>query len=332
MNSKCPVCATENDTDAPRQCGAVEFYSCQRCGPFFLEFRSSDLSHLLMKEKKETRFPGELTNDVEKMAALSHWIRTWYESRRREPVLDWELVKSIIETPRPPLVEQANNFVRWIGDSTKIGGKYVDIDRHAIQAIVGSTDWEEFLFVSQHLEEDGFIKTHASSHDDRRIWCLVSLSFSGWEQYQELKRSTTESHKAFMAMKYDDEQLDRLFENVLRPAVKQTGFDLFRLIDRPKAGLIDNRLRVEIQTSRFLIADLTHENAGAYWEAGYAEGLGKPVIYTCEKNKFETCKTHFDTNHHLTVKWDSNGSTEMVEELKATIRATLPAEAKLTDD
>ncbi len=135
-----------------------------------------------------------------------------------------------------------------------------------------------------------------------------------------------------MAMRYGDGQLDKLFEDVLKPAVKQTGFDLFRLIDRPKAGLIDNRLRVEIQTSRFLIADLTHENAGAYWEAGYAEGLGKPVIYTCEKNKFETCKTHFDTNHHLTLQWDANGSTEMVEELKATIRATLPAEAKLTDD
>ena len=59
----------------------------------------------------------------------------------------------------------------------------------------------------------------------------------------------------------------------------------------PKAGLIDDRLRVEIRTSRFLIADLTHENAGAYWEAGFAEGLGKPVIYTCEKSKFDTAKT-----------------------------------------
>ena len=64
---------------------------------------------------------------------------------------------------------------------------------------------------------------------------------------------------------------------------------------------------MEIRTSRFLIADLTHENPGAYWEAGYAEGLGKPVIYTCEKKKFENqVKTHFDTNHHLTLQWDSN--------------------------
>ena len=31
-----------------------------------------------------------------------------------------------------------------------------------------------------------------------------------------------------------------------------------------------------------------------YWEAGYAEGLEKPVIYTCEKNKFNSEKTPFD--------------------------------------
>jgi nucleoside 2-deoxyribosyltransferase len=103
------------------------------------------------------------------------------------------------------------------------------------------------------------------------------------------------------------------------------------LIDNPKAGLIDNRLRVEILTSRFLIADLTHGNAGAYWEAGYAEGLGKPVIYTCEERIFEGKGTHFDTNHHYTVRWRKDKFKETADDLKATIRATLPAEAKLED-
>ena len=64
------------------------------------------------------------------------------------------------------------------------------------------------------------------------------------------------------------------------------GFDLFKSDDEPRAGLIDDQLRVDIQSSDFLIADLTHDNLGAYWEAGYAEGLGKPVIYTCEQENF----------------------------------------------
>ena len=43
-----------------------------------------------------------------------------------------------------------------------------------------------------------------------------------------------------------------------------------------------------IRDAKFVIVDLTHDNHGAYWEAGYAEGLGKPVIYVCKKDKFET--------------------------------------------
>ena len=38
-----------------------------------------------------------------------------------------------------------------------------------------------------------------------------------------------------------------------------------------------------VRDAAFVISDLTHDNSGAYWEAGYAEGLGKPVIYICEE-------------------------------------------------
>lgn len=113
--------------------------------------------------------------------------------------------------------------------------------------------------------------------------------------------------------------------------MKATGFDLYRLDKDPKAGLTDDQLRVEIRTSRFLISDLTHDNPGAYWEAGFAEGLGKPVIYICEKQKFEKYKTHFDTNHQKTFAWERENPQEIFEQIKATIRATLPDEAILTD-
>jgi hypothetical protein len=160
----------------------------------------------------------------------------------------------------------------------------------------------------------------------------VTLSMEGWDYFEELIRGAKESRKAFMAMKFGDKTLDLMVEKYFKLAVEQTGFTLIRLDDTPRAGLIDDRLRVEIRTSRFLIADLTHENAGAYWEAGFAEGLVKPVIYTCEKKKFEKDKTHFDTNHHLTVIWDENNPIEAAEDLKSTIRATLPDESKLTDN
>lgn len=69
-------------------------------------------------------------------------------------------------------------------------------------------------------------------------------------------------------------------------------------------------------------------NEGAYWEAGFAEGLGKPVIYTCE-NGF---KPHFDVDHNLRIEWDKDNLHKSIEDIKATIRATLPAEAIMDDN
>lgn len=158
----------------------------------------------------------------------------------------------------------------------------------------------------------------------------AKLSMDGWARYDELKRGSPDSHKAFMAMKYGEPEMDAVFDR-FRTAVSQTGYDLVRLDHRLSAGLIDDKLRVEILTSRFLISDLTHRNPGAYWEAGYAEGLGKPVIYTCKKQVFNAESTHFDTNHHLTVLWEPDRLDEAVTALKATIRATLPSGAKMTD-
>jgi nucleoside 2-deoxyribosyltransferase len=86
-----------------------------------------------------------------------------------------------------------------------------------------------------------------------------------------------------------------------------------------------------LRTSRFVIADLTHNNNGAYWEAGFAEGLGRPVIYTCRKQESDANKSHFDTSHLNTIIWDPENLRDAATRLTATIRATLPSEAKMTD-
>jgi hypothetical protein len=80
------------------------------------------------------------------------------------------------------------------------------------------------------------------------------------------------------------------------------------------------------------VDNLSHGSHGAYWEVGFGEGRGIPVIYTCEKSAWHKTKSHFDTNHVLTIVWDSADLKKAEDALAATIRATLRAEAKQTDD
>jgi nucleoside 2-deoxyribosyltransferase len=133
-------------------------------------------------------------------------------------------------------------------------------------------------------------------------------------------------------MKFGEAGPNRAVDECFRPAVKRTGFELRLISDKQPAGLIDNQLRAAILASRFVISDLTHGSPGAYWEAGYGEGLGLPVIYTCEKAAWQKQKTHFDTNHLKTIIWDPENLEHAGEGLTATIRATLRADAKQTDD
>jgi hypothetical protein len=108
------------------------------------------------------------------------------------------------------------------------------------------------------------------------------------------------------------------------------------MTDGQPAGLIDDQMRVALRTSRFVVADLSHGNRGAYWEAGFAEGLGRPVIYTCHKDSWDKVENgerlvHFDTGHLLTIPWELEKLEEAGKQLTATIRATLPAEAQMID-
>ena len=153
----------------------------------------------------------------------------------------------------------------------------------------------------------------------------------GWEKYGQLKEVRSNSRTAFMAMKFGDAQLDHAVDACFRPAVRRAGFELKKLTDEQPAGLIDDQIKASILSGRFVIADLTHGSHGAYWEAGFAEGLGLPVIYTCERRAWDEKKTHFDTNHMLTIVWDATDLKKAGDAMTATIRATLRAEARQRD-
>ena len=59
----------------------------------------------------------------------------------------------------------------------------------------------------------------------------------------------------------------------------------------------------EIRKCDFLVLDTTVDNCGAYYEAGYAKALGKPVIICCKKSKFDAEKDHFDISQINHILW-----------------------------
>jgi hypothetical protein len=254
--------------------------------------------------------------------------------REQWALVSSELLKNILENtelPRPQ--EQLENLILWLGETQPNMGATIEPEDNVIAAI-GVVDVSSLGFLVSQAVDAGLMKGEAMEYAGGG--CVIhslQLTLAGWQLFENLQRGKSTGRIAFMAMQFGDEELDRVYKDYFKAGVAATGFDLKRVDEGQPAGLIDDRLRVEIRQCRFLIADLTHENRGAYWEAGFAEGLGKPVIYTCRKDVFEDKAkgTHFDTNHHLTVTWESDKLDDAVDRLKATIRATLPDEANFGD-
>jgi hypothetical protein len=237
-----------------------------------------------------------------------------------------------LQDPLPSPSEQFDDLVIFVGDHQPSPAEPAELPPDAVSAWIGSAitqsspneglEWLLLQRASKDLiEEQGKYEQN---------W-LLALTMAGWDRYYALKRAETVSRTAFMAMQFGDEELNNVVDHCFKPAVDRAGYELRVLIDKQPAGCIDDQLRVALRTSRFVIADLTHGNHGAYWEAGFAEGLGRSVIYTCRKTEWDKRKTHFDTNHLVTIIWEQDKLEEAGTRLTATIRATLPGEARLTD-
>ncbi|MBM4277568.1 MAG: hypothetical protein FJ130_06725 [Deltaproteobacteria bacterium] len=323
MPDPCPVCNSDLKEKVPGYDATI--FSCPLCGKFAL---SGSLIATL---------PYVLQTNKDASPKISHALRTIQAIDKsvelnRYTALNTYTINEIVKRPLPTPREQADLFIRWLAENVRGPGETVWVEPATHRSIIGAKSQEGFALILRYLFEVGLVEGNLSETMGAPGRAHVTLSFKGWDYYEQLRRGGVTYRKGFIAMKFGDPMLDKLLAEILKPSVKQAGFELYRLDDTPKAGLIDDRLRVEIQSSDFLIADLTHDNPGAYWEAGYAEGLGKPVIYICEKEKFETTKTHFDTNHHLTIVWDKDALQKAGVDLKATIRATSPHLAKQEDE
>lgn len=314
---KCNICGF----DAEKMVTAADrvSISCPRCGDY-------QVSGSLDASVKST-LDGSGPNA---WAILSHTIREMQQTGI-SPVINTYSVQGLLGRQLPTVPEQLKLLLKCVGGAQTSPAQGEHFSMASLAAILGTRDREgdvkDVSFILRYAIESDLLYNRPGGGADP----ILSLTFKGWEAYEEVAARQVIGRRAFMAMQYGDKDLDNLFATQLKPAASATGFELLRLNERLPAGLIDNVMREAIRDARFVVVDLTHGNRGAYWEAGYAEGLGKPVIYTCRDEVFrhtdEKQRPHFDTNHLTTILWNLNKPEAAAEELKATIRITLPHEA-----
>jgi len=321
MGHNCPICLRQECriTNAGDRMQII----CDVCGIYILTGTAASIIE-------------SVKIDNAKRAAISHQLRRSQPSFKSESIsgiktpliLNSDALSLLIREARLPIPpEQASNVLRAIGQHYEETGRPLPIVLGTDYTRFGSFDYAALRRVLENMQlfiqNVGTLETKLPT-DKPAYADEYDLTLKGWDEYEKEKKGKLAGDFAFFARKFSSDEIFKSFiDDVLKPCVKEVGYELRDMLDMSEAGIIDNIMRERIQDCAFMIADLTHDNYGAYWEAGYAEGLGKPVIYICEESKFKEFSTHFDTNHHTTVLWRQAEYTKFQETLVATIKRSL---------
>lgn len=259
--------------------------------------------------RNKTLIKGHLFNGLSiTQDETKYPVRTHYD----------DMVKFLVQNPynKTPM-DKLNDYFFYLASRVKYAGQKTEIsDSGNYDAVISNCYFEtlqEFYYYTQILKEQF---KYITVDYNEGIPETYSLTFDGLQKYYELTQEGSKSSRCFIAMSFNKED-EHIFTNAIQPICQELGFDAIRVDKRDpeKEQTINDFIIAEIKKCKFLISDYSNQKSGVYFEAGYALGRGKKVIYTCPRKELE--KLHFDINHFPVLLYDS------IEDLKQQLKAKI---------
>ena len=260
---------------------------------------------------------GELS--AEEKARLTTWLVDQRLQGNQSPRITETTIKSIKTKRSLQVHERADRLLRFIAQQSQTVSNRVMIGEDELRAYAWSEsiEWQEVSYFLEYLRETAWIDGDFLGNGQS----IVFVTVAGHNRIGELTLNA-DSSQAFVAMWFDNSLTDA-YENGIELGIIDAGFKPLILNRKDHINKIEDEVIAEIRKSKFLVADFTHGNDGArgsvYYEAGFAHGLGIPVIFTCRKNSMKTL--HFDIAHYSHIVWSS--PADLREKLRNRIHAVI---------
>jgi nucleoside 2-deoxyribosyltransferase len=209
--------------------------------------------------------------------------------------------------------EKMDHIITYIAEKSEYSGHRISFNTIADFSLLYCKSEQEVRFLFNELKRDQLIYLELMRNSS-----TLRLTAEGWQRAEELAKPNIESKQAFVAMWFDDQMTSAYSEGIAK-LEEDTGFTMLRIDMSEFNDKICDKILAEIRRSRFLIADVTGQRQGVYFEAGFAMGLGLPVIWTCREDQIKDC--HFDTRQYNHIPW--NNVEELREKLRNRILATI---------
>ena len=152
-------------------------------------------------------------------------------------------------------------------------------------------------YMYEYLTESNLIKPENSWTGG--FWGRpIQLTPEAYSRIDKIEKDKTHGKDVLVAMQFGD-KTKRLRE-AIRQGITEAEYNPVFIDEVEHNDFITPELLKYIRDSKFVVVDLSHQNNGAYFEEGYAMGLGKPVIQLCKKE----VRLHFDIAQKNTIIWE----------------------------
>lgn len=155
--------------------------------------------------------------------------------------------------------------------------------------------------ILSYLKEQDYIDNDSLNPANK---AKFELKHNLWLKAEQLQLINKNNKNVFIAMSFDDTDDLKSIRSAIERAISDAKFDS-KIMDKiiHNEQIVPYMLKL-IRDSRFMIMETTHPNMGAYFEAGYAEGLGKQVIVCCRKTEFDNQINNTDQQKEKSIHFD----------------------------
>src|SRR6266478_5318453 len=210
---------------------------------------------------------------------LSYVCRTWSSDGVPE-ILTTNIQTLTKRAPVRTFPEKRDWMLELMAQKTSEAGDDSEFDIATDYPLVTASSVREAEWLKKSLEDAGLVEASSLSST------LDAVTMEGWEYLSQLRQSGPNSAFVFVAMSFAAE-MSEFYDKAIEPAVRQAGYEPIRVDRREHANSIDDEIIGNIRKARFMGADFTGQRAGVYFEAGMMNGLGRTVVWMCDKRELE---------------------------------------------
>ncbi len=334
----CPVCGSEAET-YPNYGEIVSvFRVCPVCGRYEITQYKSEIvndnrlapylfyhrfvENGIWEDRYHTTMSKELCDEYRKETETG-------DNSHGHPVhIDEEIIANWFPKTFTDRVDNIllhlNTMIKHIGQSIELADNellsLLLVDRKEIKHPTGESVWRseddcitDAKYLIDYLKEDNYIT--ASNVWNSRLPVTIGLTPKGYSRIDLLQKEKAKGNGALVAMEFGDDT--KPLREAIRHGISNAGYNAIFIDEVQHNDFITPELLKYIRDSKFVVVDLTHKNNGAYFEEGYAMGLGKPVIQLCKKG----IQLHFDIAQKNTIMWETED--DIPERLENRIKATI---------